>query len=117
VLVVQRLLWIGFTLAELAEVLKAREAGGAVGRPQTSAPLQGTVADVHLADEARGAEQFGQVGEERLGFGRHAQLTGSNWIMKKSGDFVEAFYFCWRPRRDLNPCYRRERAQANRITL
>jgi hypothetical protein len=24
---------------------------------------------------------------------------------------------CWRPRRDLNPCYRRERASPNWITL
>ncbi|MHB1960055.1 MAG: hypothetical protein ACYCO5_13650 [Acidobacteriaceae bacterium] len=27
------------------------------------------------------------------------------------GDFLVSLLFCWRPRRDLNPCYRRERQQ------
>ena len=34
----------------------------------------------------------------------------TNWNMMKSGGFRETDLFCWRPRRDLNPCYRRERA-------
>ena len=40
---------------------------------------------------------------------QHAKRTGSSWIMKESGEHAEAVYFGWRPRRDLNPCYRRER--------
>jgi hypothetical protein len=31
--------------------------------------------------------------------------------MKKNGGIAEVL-FCWRPRRDLNPCYRRERAMS-----
>jgi len=37
-------------------------------------------------------------------FGNQARLSGSNWIMKKNGDCAEPVLFCWRPRRDLNPC-------------
>src|SRR6266478_7682536 len=43
--------------------------------------------------EARGAGEFGQTDSERRGFGDQAGLSGSNWIMKKRGDFAEALYF------------------------
>jgi hypothetical protein len=43
--------------------------------------------------EARGAEQFGQTVEAGRGLGGQARLTGSNWIMKKNGGFVEVHYF------------------------
>jgi hypothetical protein len=62
--------------------------------------------------EARGAEQSGKTGAEGRGFGDQTRLTGSNWIMKKNGGIAEVL-FCWRPRRDLNPCYRRERTRAD----
>jgi hypothetical protein len=29
--------------------------------------------------------------------------------------FLVSLLFCWRPRRDLNPCYRRERATPSRL--
>jgi hypothetical protein len=38
--------------------------------------------------EARGTEQSGQIDQERAGLRRQAGLNGSNWIMKKSGDFA-----------------------------
>jgi hypothetical protein len=41
--------------------------------------------------EAQG--KFGQTDSERRGFGDQAGLSGSNWIMKKSGDFAQALYF------------------------
>jgi hypothetical protein len=69
------------------------------GRAGTVAPCQpeGNNRRLHAGDwspEAGGAEQFGQVGEEECGFRRlPPSLTGSNWIMTKSGEFVEAFYF------------------------
>jgi hypothetical protein len=51
--------------------------------------------------EARGAEQFGQTCQVGRGFGSQARLNGSNWIMKKSGDSVEAFYFVGVPINDF----------------
>ena len=42
--------------------------------------------------EARGAEQFGKAGAEGRGFGDQADLSGSNWIMKRSGGLVETFW-------------------------
>jgi hypothetical protein len=30
------------------------------------------------------------------------------------GSIFSKLLFCWRPRRDLNPCYRRERTRATR---
>ena len=45
------------------------------------------------AAEARGAKQFGQTSEKRPRFGSQVQLSGSNWIMKKNGDFVEVLHF------------------------
>ncbi len=32
------------------------------------------------------------------------------WTGGKPWGFQLSLLFCWRPRRDLNPCYRRERA-------
>ena len=43
--------------------------------------------------EARGTEQFGQTGEEGRGIADQVSLSGTNWIMNKSGDFVEVVYF------------------------
>ncbi len=43
--------------------------------------------------EARGTEQFGQIGKAGRRFGNQAGLTGSNWIMKKNGDRAEPVYF------------------------
>src|SRR5262249_47810516 len=45
------------------------------------------------ASETRGAKQFGQAGEKRLGSGSQIKLSGSNWIMKKNGGFAELLYF------------------------
>ena len=45
------------------------------------------------ASETRGAKQFGQAGEKRFRFGSQVELSGSNWIMKKSGDCAELLYF------------------------
>src|ERR1700757_4789711 len=39
-------------------------------------------------------------------------VTGPNWTIKKKRWFRGSSLFCWRPRRDLNPCYRRERAMS-----
>ena len=39
--------------------------------------------------EARGAEQTGEDGLEKVWF----QLTGPNWTMKKNGDRAEVLYF------------------------
>ncbi len=43
--------------------------------------------------EARRTEQFGQTGAEGRDFEDQAGLSGSNWIMKKSGGIAKAFYF------------------------
>jgi len=43
--------------------------------------------------EARGAEQSGKAGAEGRGFGDQTGLSGSNWIMKKNGGFVEVYCF------------------------
>ena len=43
--------------------------------------------------EAPGAKQFSQTCEERLRYGSQVRLSGSTWIMKKNGDFVEVLYF------------------------
>jgi hypothetical protein len=43
--------------------------------------------------ETRGAGNLVQTGSERRGLGGQAGLSGSNWIMKKSGDFAEVLYF------------------------
>src|SRR5258708_14881590 len=43
--------------------------------------------------EARGTEQFGQIGKSGRRFGNQARLSGSNWIMKENTDFAEPVYF------------------------
>jgi len=55
------------------------------------------------------------TGAEARGFGDQGGLSGSNWIMRKTAGLWKPFV-CWRPRRDLNPCYRRERATTDWIT-
>ena len=43
--------------------------------------------------EARGTEQFGQIGKAGRGFGDQTRLSGSNWIMKKNSDLWKPVYF------------------------
>jgi hypothetical protein len=43
--------------------------------------------------EARGTEQFGQIGKAGCRFGNQARLSGSNLIMEKNGDCAEPVYF------------------------
>ena len=59
------------------------------GRTRTAATREPESHDgrLHAGDqsiEARGAEKFGQPGEEGRGFGNQGRLSGSNWIMKKT---------------------------------
>jgi hypothetical protein len=75
-----------------------RERRESQGRTGTAAPCESESDDRRLhagsrSTEARGTEQFGQTGAEGRGFGDQAGLSGSNWIMKKSGGIAEAFYF------------------------
>ncbi len=72
--------------------------GESQGRTGTASPRESESHDRCLhagsrSTEAPGTEQFGQTGAERRGFGDQAGLSGSNWIMKRSGGIVEAFYF------------------------
>ena len=75
-----------------------RERRESQGRTGTATPCESESYDRRLhagsrSTEARGTEQFGQTGAEGRGFGDQAGLSGSNWIMKKSGGIAEAFYF------------------------
>jgi hypothetical protein len=72
-----------------------RESQGCTG---TASPCESESHDRRLhagsrSTEARGTEQFGQTGEAGRGFGDQTRLTGSNWIMKKNGGFVEVYCF------------------------
>jgi hypothetical protein len=72
-----------------------RESEGCAG---TVAPCKSQSHDRRLhagrrSAEARGAGKFGPTNSERRGFGDQAGLSGSNWIMKKNGDFAEVLYF------------------------
>src|SRR4051794_12515822 len=101
------------TLGTLSEREWKKSEGDCAGTATSRKP-EGHDRRLHAgcrASEARGPKQFGQASEKRLRFGSQVQLSGSNWIMKKNVGFPE-FLFCWRPRRDLNPCYRRERAMS-----
>src|SRR5216683_5392948 len=74
---------------------KRRKSEGCTG---VAAPRESESHDRRLhagsrSAETRGTEQFGQIGKEGRGFGDQASLSGSNWIMKKNGGFVEVFYF------------------------
>lgn len=72
------------------------------GKPQgcsgTTAPRESKGHDRRLhasgqSAEARSTGQLGPVGEEKRGIGLRVPLSGSNWIMKKNGDFAELLYF------------------------
>jgi len=72
-----------------------RESEGCAG---TVAPCESQSHDRRLhaggrCAEARVAGEFGQTDSERRGFGDQARLSGSNWIMKKNGDFAKLLYF------------------------
>src|SRR5208337_2204766 len=72
--------------------------GESQGRTGTAAPRESESHDRRLhagsrSAEARGTEQFGQTGAEGRGLGDQAGLSGSKWIMKKSGRRAEVFYF------------------------
>ena len=75
-----------------------RERRESQGRTGTAAPCESESHDRRLhagsrSTEARGAEQSGKAGAEGRGFGDQTGLSGSNWIMKKNGGFVEVIYF------------------------
>jgi hypothetical protein len=75
-----------------------RERRESESRTGTVAPCESESNDRRLhagsrSAEARGAKQFGETCKEGRGFGDQAGLSGSNWIMKKNGDFVEVIYF------------------------
>jgi len=74
------------------------------GRTGTAAPRESESHDRRLhagsrspearrAEQSGEAEQSGQTGAEGRGFGDQSGLSGSNWIMKKSGGIAKAFYF------------------------
>jgi hypothetical protein len=72
--------------------------GKSEGRTGTIAPCEseGHYRRLHAGcrpAEARGTKQFGQTGQEGRSFGEQPELSGSNWIMKKTGGFVEVAYF------------------------
>jgi hypothetical protein len=81
---------------------------GGPARTRESESLDRRLNAGNRSAEARGTEQFGQIGKAGCRFGNQARLSGSNWIMKKNGDCPEPVYFVGVPDRDLNPCYRRE---------
>jgi hypothetical protein len=60
----------------------------------------------HQSSETRSTEQTREDRAANNGL----RVAGPNWTVKEGGDFAEVVCFVWRPRRDLNPCYRRERA-------
>ena len=75
-----------------------RERRESQGRTGTAAPCESESHDRRLhagsrSTEARGAEQSGKAGAEGRGFGDQTGLSGSNWIMKKNGGFVEVYCF------------------------
>jgi hypothetical protein len=61
--------------------------------------------------EASGPKQTGQngYGQGESRGGKSFGVTGPNWTMIQKPTFLASSLECWRPRRDLNPCYRRER--------
>src|SRR6202167_564081 len=68
------------------------------GRTGVASPRESESHDRRLhagsrSAEARGTEQFGQIGKAGRRFGNQARLSGSNWIMKKNGDCAEPVYF------------------------
>jgi hypothetical protein len=94
----------------LGEITMCRPQSGELLR---QASLKGAT-EVYMSGngsaEARGAQQFSKTGNARERLQGQARLSGSNWIMKEKRQFPRSSLFYWRPRRDLNPCYRRERA-------
>jgi hypothetical protein len=49
-----------------------------------------------------------------IAINRHQIVTGSEAAERENQGSI---LFCWRPRRDLNPCYRRERGIQTRLAL
>jgi len=47
--------------------------------------------------EARGTEQFGQIGKAGRRSGNQARLSGSNWILEGKRWLCGTRLFCWRP--------------------
>src|SRR5580692_13187695 len=85
----------GYSIFWDAVERERRESQGCTG---TAAPCESESHHRRLhagsrSTEARGTEQFGQTGEAGRGFGGQTRLTGSNWIMKKNGEFVEVYCF------------------------
>jgi hypothetical protein len=74
---------------------KWRESEGCAGvvAPREPEGHDGRLHAGRRASDARGAKQFGQAGPKRLQVRSQVQLSGSNWIMKKNGDFAELLYF------------------------
>ena len=75
-----------------------RERRKSEGRTGVAAPRESESDDRRLhagsrSAEARGTEQFGQIGKAGRRFGNQARLSGSNWIMKENGDCAEPVYF------------------------
>jgi len=75
-----------------------RERRESQGRTGTAAPCESESDNRRLhagsrSTKARGAEQSGKAGAEGHGFGDQTGLSGSNWIMKKNGGFVEVYCF------------------------
>ena len=75
-----------------------RERRKSEGRTGVASPRESESHDRRLhagsrSAEARGTEQFGQIGKAGRRFGNQARLSGSNWIMKKNGDCAEPVYF------------------------
>ncbi len=75
-----------------------RERRKSEGRTGVASPRESESHDRRLhagsrSAEARGTEQFGQIGKAGRRFGNQARLSGSNWIMKKNGDCAELVYF------------------------
>jgi hypothetical protein len=54
----------------------------------------GTEVVTQLPQKREAQSNLVKASEERRGFGSRTQLSGSNWIMKKIGDFAEVL--CWR---------------------
>src|SRR5271166_267607 len=86
--------------------------------------LQGDGGYLHPCGDTNQTSRTDQIGENDLArTGKSGHVLRANcsyWTFlnpRHKRQFSLSTLVCWRPRRDLNPCYRRERGLSCRITL
>jgi hypothetical protein len=89
-------------------------------RPRYGACNWGVKGSPHESVPFCAYEKTTNLGKCSCGTAGRADSSGSavpSCACEKPSLFLQVVDKIWRPRRDLNPCYRRERAQTNWITL